>query len=132
MTQRALIIFVLFLPVGAAFAQPQIFTDFFNGKAHIIDNDIMDDAHTIEIALAGGSSGLLDLKAITVSRWVPYEKRSNAVVQQAWGAMIRTAAIKDGFAYVPPIYPGAPLGATFDQRIPSSRRIADTGRLQDS
>ncbi len=116
----------LLLLVGTTFARPQIFTDFFNGRAHIIDNDIMDDAQTIEIALAGGSSGLLNLKAVTISRWVPYEDRWNAVVQQAWGGMIRTAAIKDGFANVPPIYPGVPLGTKFDQRIPSSRRIRDT------
>lgn len=110
----------------ATCAEPQIFTDFFNGKAHIIDNDIMDDAQTVESALAGGSSGLLNLKAIIVSRPVTYEEKWNAVVQQAWGAMIRTAAIKDGFAHVPPIYPGVPLGTTFDQRIPSSLRIEDT------
>jgi len=129
---RALsIILLLACPSShTAGAQPQLFTDFFNGKAHIIDNDILDDAHTVDIALAGGSCGLLDLKAITISRWVPYENRWNAVVQQAWGAMLRTAAIKDGFANVPPIYPGAPLGVTFDQRIPLSRRIADTEPLR--
>jgi hypothetical protein len=127
MTKSIITIFMLLiLFFNTTFAQPQIFTDFFNGKAHIIDNDIMDDAHTIEIALAAGSSGLINLKAITISRWVPYENRWNAVVQQAWGAMIRTAAIKDGFANVPPIYPGAPLGRTFDQRIPSSHQIEDT------
>ena len=107
-------------------AEPPIFTDFFNGKAHIIDNDIMDDAQTVEIALAAGSSGLMNVKAILISRWVPFEDKWNAVVQQAWGAMIRTAAIKDGFANVPPIYPGPPLGTTFDQRIPASGRIEDT------
>ncbi len=111
---------------GVAVGQPQVFRDFFNGKAHIIDNDILDDAHTVEVALAGGSSGLMNLKAITISRWVPYEKKWNAVVQQGWGAMIRTAAIKDGFANVPPIYPGVAIGTTFDQRIPSSGRIEDT------
>ena len=40
--------------------------------------------------------------------------------------MLRTAAIKDGFAHVPPIYPGVLLGVTFDQRIPATRRIEDT------
>lgn len=116
----------LILSLNPAFAQPQIFTDFFNGKAHIIDNDILDDVHTVEIALAGGSSGLLNLKAMSISRWVTFENRWNAVVQQAWGSMIRTAAIKDGFANVPPIYPGVPGGITFDQRIPASKKIDDT------
>ncbi len=68
---------------GTTFGEPQIFSDFFNGRAHIIDNDILDDAHTIEIALAAGSSGLMNLKAVTISRWVPFEDRWNAVVQQA-------------------------------------------------
>lgn len=120
------ILSLLILFLNTTFAQPQIFADFYNGKAHIIDNDILDDAHTVEIALAGGSSGLLNLRAIVISRWVTFENRWNAVVQQAWGGMIRTAAIKDGFANVPPIYPGAPGGVTFDQRIPSSRKIEDT------
>jgi hypothetical protein len=44
--------------------------------------------------------------------------------------MIRTAAIKDGFANVPPIYPGVPLGTTFDQRIPESQRIEDTAPFE--
>ncbi len=117
---------LLVLFSGAAFAQPQIFTDFFNGKAHIIDNDIMDDAHTVEVVLAGGSSGWLNVKAIVISRWVTFEEKWNAVVQQGWGAMIRTAAIKDGLANVPPMYPGAPLHTTFDERIPASGRIEDT------
>ncbi len=117
---------VLALPSGAASDEPQILTDFLHAKAHIVDNDIMDDTQTLEIALAAGSSGLMDLRAILISRWVPYENRWNAVVQQAWAAMIRTAAIKDGFANVPPNYPGVPLGTTFDQRIPASRRIEDT------
>jgi len=127
MIRSTILTFVLLIPlINPAYPQPQIFTDFFNGKAHIIDNDIMDDAHTIEIALAAGSSGLINLKAIAISRWAPYENRWKAVVQQGWGAMIRTAAIKDGSANVPPIYPGAPLGTTFDQRIPSSQKIEDT------
>lgn len=116
---------VVFSSTGA-FAAPQVVTDFFNGRAHVIDNDILDDAHTVEIALAAGSSGLMNLKAILISRPVTYETRWNAVVQQAWGAMIRTAAIKDGFAHVPPVYPGVPLGTTFDQRVPVSGRIEDT------
>jgi hypothetical protein len=127
MTKSIITIFAMsILFANTALARPQIFTDFFNGKAHIIDNDILDDAHTIEIALAAGSSGLINLKAITISRWVPYENRWKAVVQQGWGAMIRTAAIKDGFANVPPMYPGVPLGTTFDQRIPASKNIKDT------
>lgn len=121
-----LILAPLVLFSSTACAEPQIFADFFNGRAHIIDNDILDDAHTVEIVLAGGSSGLMNVRAILISRWVPFENRWNAVVQQAWGAMIRTAAIKDGFAHVPPIYPGAPLGTTFDQRVPASHRIEDT------
>lgn len=121
-----LILASLALFSGPASAQPPIFTDFFNARAHIIDNDILDDAHTIEVALAAGSSGLMNLKAILISRPVTYEEKWNAVVQQAWGAMLRTAAIKDGFANVPPIYPGAPLKTTFDQRIPPSRRVEDT------
>ncbi len=120
------ILVLLALRSGMARAEPQILADFFHGKAHLIDNDIMDDAHTVEIALAAGSSGLMNLRAILISRWVPYENRWNAVVQQAWAAMIRTAAIKDGFANVPPIYPGVPLGMTSDQRIPASQRIEDT------
>jgi hypothetical protein len=121
-----LILALLVLFSSTAVAQPQIFTDFFNGKAHIIDNDILDDAHTVEIVLAGGSSGLMNVRAILISRWVTFEEKWNAVVQQAWGGMIRTAAIKDGFAHVPPIYPGVPGGTTFDQRIPASGRIEDT------
>jgi len=70
---------------GTVFAQPQVVTDFFNGRAHIIDNDIMDDAHTVEIALAGGSSGLMNVRAILISRWVTFDEKWNAVVQQAWG-----------------------------------------------
>lgn len=70
----------LVLSCGTAFAGPQILTDFFNGRAHIIDTDILDDAHTVEVALAAGSSGLMNLQAITISRWVPYENRWKAVV----------------------------------------------------
>jgi len=58
--------------------------------------------HTVEIAPAAGSSGLMNLQAIAISRWVTYENRWNAVVPQAWGAVIRTAATRDGFARVPP------------------------------
>lgn len=119
-------VFSLLVFVGAAAGEPQIFTDFYNGRAHIVDNDILDDAHTVVVALAGGSSGLLNLKAVTISRWVRYEDRWNVVVQQGWGAMIRTAAIKDGFANVPGLYPGAPLGVSFDDRVPDSGRIEDT------
>lgn len=121
-----LVLASLTLSCCSAFAEPQIFKDFFNAKAHIIDNDILDDAHTIEPALAAGSSGVMNLKAILISRPVPFEEKWNAVVQQAWGAMLRTAAIKDGFANVPPIYPCVPLKTTFDQRIPASLRIEDT------
>ncbi|MBE0536660.1 MAG: hypothetical protein IH624_13420 [Phycisphaerae bacterium] len=124
--QTALILALLIALAAPACAQPQIFTDFFNATAHIIDNDILDDAHTIEVALAAGSSGLIDLKAILISRWVTYEDKWNIVVQQGWAGMLRTAAIKDGFANVPPIYSGVPNGTTFDQRIPESLRIEDT------
>lgn len=117
---------LLTLLSASALAQPPIFTDVFDAKAHIIDNDILDDTHTVEPALAAGSSGLMNLKAILLSRPVTFEEKWNAVVQQGWAAMLRTAAIKDGFAHVPPIYPGVPLGATFDQRIPATRRIEDT------
>ena len=66
---------LLTLICAPVLAQPQIFTDFFHAKAHIIDNDILDDAHTVEPALAADSSGLMNLKAILLSRPVPLDEK---------------------------------------------------------